>query len=157
MAVGSAALFGFLAGCASPRESRIQAASALFNTLDARAQSLIREGLVQEGFTREMVILALGQPTKVSVTETPQGTLETLAYRNFLYSSESAQKLAFDPPTLRSASGPMVSSSAPGGPSLTSTQGSRTQSTLTDGSDTPLATLHLELQGGRVTRVQLEP
>lgn len=146
-----------LTGCANPRETRIQEGAALFRTLQPAEQALIREGLVDVGFTREMVRLALGEPTRSSLAQTPQGPTETLVYRNVLQSPGSAQKLAFDTPTARPTGGVMTSAAAPGGPSLTSTQGSRAQSTLSDGSDTPLGTLYLELQEGRVVRMRIEP
>lgn len=157
LAFAAFALVLSLAGCASPRETRIQEGAALFRTLKPSDQALIREGLVDVGFTREMVLLALGEPTRRSTAETSQGAVETLVYRNVLMSPGSAQKLAFDTPSARPTGGVMTAAAAPGGPSLTSTQGSRAQSTLSDGSDNPVGTLLLELQAGRVTRMQMEP
>ncbi|MBI5769477.1 MAG: hypothetical protein HZA93_17005 [Verrucomicrobia bacterium] len=145
------------AGCQHPRAARIQEHAALFRSLDAFSQNLIENGLVNYGFTPELVYMALGKPSRVSSTATPEGPTETWIYKNFLYASANAAKFGVNNPGTKQQPGPMLSSSAPGGPSLTSTKTSPVQPTVSDMSDTPIATLFLELREGRVVTVRIEP
>jgi hypothetical protein len=51
----------FLAGC-STIDKRIQEKSALFNGLDAPTQEQLRKGIVEIGYSPDMVYIALGKP-----------------------------------------------------------------------------------------------
>lgn len=152
---GLALLFSF--GCQSPRLHRISENTVLFKSLDSFSQELIQNGLVNHGFSSAMVYMALGKPNLTSSVETPQGTVETWVYRNYLYTQDNASKLTLNHPGLKAQPGPMLSSSAPGGPSLTSTKTSPLQPTLSDIGDTPLGKLYVDLIADRVVKVRLEP
>jgi len=55
-------LAAFLIACDTP-QSRIKRNQALFESLPPDAQRKIRSGQVDIGFTKEMVLMALGRPT----------------------------------------------------------------------------------------------
>ena len=56
----------FAAGCQSRRATRIQENGALFQGLDSFSQQLIQNGLVNYGFTPELVYMALGKPNGIT-------------------------------------------------------------------------------------------
>ena len=74
-----------LAGCEHARTSRIQEHAALYASLDPFSKKLIRDGLINLGFTSEAVYMALGRPNRIATTETPDGSIETWSYKNYLY------------------------------------------------------------------------
>ena len=146
------------AGCHHPRTTRIQEQAALFQSLDSFSQRLIKSGLVNYGFTPELVYMSLGRPNRVAVEETAQGDVEIWVYKNFLYSTASAAKFGVNNQGTKQQPGPIISSSAPlGGPSLSSTKTSPVQATVTDMNDVPIATLFLEFVDGSVVVVRIEP
>jgi outer membrane protein assembly factor BamE (lipoprotein component of BamABCDE complex) len=68
-------LVALLTGCATPA-ARIRQNPDLFATFSPEAQTLIRQGRIEPGFTQDMVRMALGEPdrrymrrTQISVTE----------------------------------------------------------------------------------------
>ena len=68
-----------LAGCASAQASRIREKPTVFQSLTPRQQKQIKAGHVRVGFTTDMVYLALGKPSSVSLATTtgishPPGT-----------------------------------------------------------------------------------
>jgi hypothetical protein len=68
-----------LSACSTP-ESRISANQAAFDTLPPEAQQKIRNGQVDVGFTPEMVLMALGEPTKKYVRQTEHDAVEVWSY-----------------------------------------------------------------------------
>ncbi len=70
-----------VAGCATP-QGRIEKNQSYFDTLSSDAQTKIRAGKVDIGFTRQMVKLALGEPDNVYTRKTEKGTAEIWAYRD---------------------------------------------------------------------------
>jgi hypothetical protein len=144
-------------GCQSPRAARIQEKAALFASLDPRTQKIIENGLVDVGFTAELVQMALGKPNSVSAVDTVQGRLEIWTYRNFVYAHATAVALGVNNPGTRYTPGPIVSPNAPGGgPSLASTKSQGVQSTLAL-ADAPTGTLHVDLLEGKVAGLRLDP
>lgn len=79
--VGAAAL-AFLAACSTP-QSRIERNPAVFSSLSAGDQQLIREGKVAIGFTPEMVRLALGDPDRVYTRTDANGVSESWSYTTY--------------------------------------------------------------------------
>lgn len=67
----SLVLLALLAGC-STVDKRIQEKSVLFAGLDVATQEKLRQGIVEIGFTTDMVYIALGEPDdkreKISAT-----------------------------------------------------------------------------------------
>ncbi len=68
-----------LAACATPA-ARIKRNQALFDSLPATEQALIREGKVAIGFTPDMVRLALGSPDRRWLRTDAAGQTEVWAY-----------------------------------------------------------------------------
>lgn len=127
----------------------------MFAALDPAAQRLIREGLFDVGFRPELVYMALGTPSRRMARETDEGTVETWVYRNFVYANIGAMTLSANTPGSKPY-GPIISSSAPGGPSISSTKAGPVQPTIGDGTDAPVGTLHIEFLNGRVIRARVE-
>lgn len=68
------------AGCATTIDSRIRANPGLFASFPADAQEKIRQERVELGFTEDMVRIALGSPTRVTMRETENGTTMLWVY-----------------------------------------------------------------------------
>lgn len=73
-----AALF---AGC-STTSSRISKNQSLFDTFPAEVQAGIRAGKVDIGYTPEMVMMALGEPSRRYTRTTQNGSSEVWAYQS---------------------------------------------------------------------------
>jgi hypothetical protein len=142
--------------CQSPRESRIQQHADAYAATDAFSQNLIKKGMVDLGFTEQQVFMAVGKPNRVSRTETPEGTVETWTYKNFLIGDSRLIQFGASSPRdrgpVRAGTNPtqaagrnMAAVSRPGDP------------TIDDMVSPPLGTLHLELRGGRVSNAWIEP
>ena len=154
-AVGVSLLASVLSsGCHSPRTARIHENLELFQSLDPFSQKLVQEGLVNFGFTSQLVTMALGRPNRVTVAVTAAGPVETWTYRNFLYGTPTA-KLGIDPALPQRS--PM---SPPGGTDATSLGGTGTgqsQPSFSPMIDMPVGTLILELLEGCVVAIHIEP
>jgi len=72
-------LTGLLAGCATPA-SRIKKNQEVFDTYPPAVQDTIRKGLVEPGFTEEMVYLALGAPDRKYTRITPTRSISVWSY-----------------------------------------------------------------------------
>lgn len=144
------------AGCQHPRTARIEEHAALFASLDPARQEIIRQGLLDYGFSPELVYMALGKPNRKSAGETGQGATETWVYRNFVYGNSGAVRLSANTPGSKPY-GPIVSPNAPGGPSIFSTKAGPVQPTIGDGADSPVGTLIVEFLNGRVAGIRIEP
>ena len=71
-----------LAACSTPA-TRIKRNQALFDSLPAAEQALIREGKVGIGFTPEMVLLAVGDPDQRWTRTDAQGKSEIWSYTTY--------------------------------------------------------------------------
>ena len=146
-----------MTGCQTPRATRIDEHAALFASLDPATQAVIKAGLFDYGYSSDMVYMALGKPSRRTSAETVDGTVETWVFRNFVYGNiAGTMKMSANTPGSKPY-GPIVSSSAPGGPSLFSTKAGPVQPTISDGSDAPVATLYLDLLNGRVVAARIDP
>lgn len=72
-------LFLSLAGC-STFEKRAEEKAAIFSSLGAEAQEKLRQGIVEIGYTPDMVYIALGGPDSQSQRTTADGTDMTWIY-----------------------------------------------------------------------------
>jgi hypothetical protein len=68
-----------LAGC-STINSRIEANSAVFGALPLETQEKIRKGIVEVGYTPEMVYIAMGDPTEKRSSRSASRDRETWIY-----------------------------------------------------------------------------
>ena len=136
-------------GCLGPRSTRISQNEAFFASVDPFSQKLIRQGLINLGFTNELVYLALGKPNRTRTIQTSEGEVQVWIYRNFLYRQSGAVSINSRNLGTRSY-GPIASSSAPGGPSLSSTRSGPWQPTLSDDGGSTMGTLHVNFVEGFV-------
>ncbi len=79
LVAGAAALCLALAGC-DTTGNRIARHGDYFNTLPARHQELIRQGVIQRGFSQQEVYMAWGSPYHTALSEDRQGSSETWIY-----------------------------------------------------------------------------
>jgi len=68
-----------LAACATP-DSRIADNRSAFSQYPAEIQAKIKAGQVDVGFTPEMVLMALGEPTRKFTRKTEKGDTEVWGY-----------------------------------------------------------------------------
>lgn len=145
------------AGCLSPRAARIAEKAELFASLPPYDQNMIRRGLVSFDYTPDMVYLALGRPDKVETVDTQQGQVTTWTYRNFVYGgSTGGVRLGVNNPGSRYTPGRMVSSTAPGGPSLSSTQPGPVQPSIANMGDPTIATLWVDFIDDAVVGLRID-
>ena len=69
-----------LAAC-STTDSRIRDQQELFDSYPPETQQNIRNGVIEVGYSREMVLMALGKPDRKVETQTEAGTLEVWTYQ----------------------------------------------------------------------------
>jgi hypothetical protein len=142
-------------GCQSTRAYRIRENATLYASLDPFTRKLVADGLFDHGFTPELLYMSLGKPNRIVVSDTDRGHVEIWSYQNFLYANEGAVKIGSSTPGARLQDNTVLSSSAPGGPSLMSTKASPSQPTVTDVNDVALGTLYIELVEGRVVAARV--
>ena len=80
-ALGAACVLA-LAACSTPA-SRIKRNQALFDSLPAAEQALVREGKVGIGFSPEMVRLAVGEPDQRWIRTDAKGRVEIWSYTTY--------------------------------------------------------------------------
>jgi len=86
VSVGAAVLLAvMLAGCESDGgiAARSQEKSAVYASLKPWQKKYIDKGTVAEGFTPDMVYIAMGKPDKVDTKDYPQGKVEIWTYSRF--------------------------------------------------------------------------
>lgn len=90
----AAGLALLLAGC-STVSSRIDEKAAVFNSLDPQTQARIRQGLVDVGFTQDMVYMALGRPNSTREQQSSQGLQTTWVYNTYWQEYEGRQLVGY--------------------------------------------------------------
>ena len=68
-----------LVGCATPAQ-RIAKNPELFASFPEEAQAKIQKGMIDVGFTKPMVEMALGQPDRIYTRQTESNTQEIWSY-----------------------------------------------------------------------------
>lgn len=91
--VAALAVLG-LAGCSTVR-SRIQEKQHVFNTLDPQTQAKIQQGLVDLGYTTDMVYMAMGRPDETRDQVTNQGHETTWIYNNYWQQYEGSRLVGY--------------------------------------------------------------
>ncbi len=84
-----AALALGLAGCAGPAW-RIKRNPEMFGAFPPEAQSAVREGRIEVGYTRDMVFIALGRPQHTYDRVTREGSTEVWTYNGMRYATRYA-------------------------------------------------------------------
>jgi hypothetical protein len=148
-------LASLLAGCASSGVSaRIREKASVFETLPPEAQSTIKQGMVDRGFTEDMVYMAIGKPASVETTPTTQGTAEMWTYKNY-YAALNAMTPVINSPGQRRQYSIVAAGAPRSGTSIGSTRGGL-QTTL-DVPDLVACTLRVFFLNGIVAEAVLEP
>lgn len=142
-----------LAGCQSARESRIKEHATVWAELDPYNQRMIKEGLIDYGYSAAMVYMAIGKPDSSEIVDTLQGKVEIWTYKNFVFSGGVAMKLGVNNPGQRYTGGRMVSPNAPGGASIASTATSPIAPTVGNMADAPTGTLVLDILNDKLVAI----
>lgn len=77
-----AASLGFLTGCQTV-DDRIKEKPDVFAKLDTLTQDKIKQGIIDLGYTEDMVYLALGQPDQRRESVTADGNTTTWIYNTY--------------------------------------------------------------------------
>lgn len=64
--------------------SRAEEKSAVFGQLDPATQKHILNGNVERGYTKDMVYIAIGKPSKVEMRKSQDGDVEIWVYKNMV-------------------------------------------------------------------------
>jgi len=97
-----AAGLGFLAGCQSV-DSRIKEKPEVYANLDTATQDKIKQGIIEIGYTEDMVYLALGKPDQKREAIHENGRTTTWIYNTYYDRYDGAgfagyhRSLYFDP------------------------------------------------------------
>jgi hypothetical protein len=83
-----------LAGC-STIDTRIREKQDAFNRLDPQAQSKIRQGVVEVGYTEDMVYIALGRPDAQRQKTTLKGDETTWIYKTYYEQYEGVAQVGY--------------------------------------------------------------
>lgn len=146
-----------LPGCISTTGSRIQEKAAQYDRLDAATQEHIRKGLVENGYTADMVYMALGPATETKVASTPDGEVEIWSYKNMTL----ARKAGFRGLTYNTNMNitPTTRSGRPGtgmGKQAYSTIDLDRMDSASELPDLPMGTLRVYFFQGRVYKMMLK-
>ena len=76
-----------LVGCATP-ESRIRRHPDMFASFPTNVQANVRSGIVDVGYTPDMVYVALGRPARVIERTAAEGRFEIWVYTDITYSTQ---------------------------------------------------------------------
>ena len=83
-----------LAGC-STVQSRIEERQHVFNTLDPQTQARIRQGLIDVGYTTDMVYMAMGKPDETRERTSDEGQNTTWIYNAYWQQYEGSRMVGY--------------------------------------------------------------
>lgn len=89
-----ASSLGFLAACQSV-ESRIREKPEVYAGLDVETQYKIQQGIIDLGYTPDMVYLALGEPSQKRETMTENGRTLTWIYNTYYDRYDGSQMVGY--------------------------------------------------------------
>ena len=148
----------FLSACQSPRDSRVQEKAKVLQMQSPEVQAKVREGLIEAGFTTELVYIALGRPDRTTNGVTDSGPTMTWTYRNFPVTGTNAAATGMNVPGARAQNGGLSSANAPGGTgSISRTGPNGVQAGIGNVPDVAVATLVVEFSDDRVTAIRFDP
>ncbi|HYC71350.1 MAG TPA: hypothetical protein VEB66_09100 [Opitutaceae bacterium] len=84
------------AGCESAREARIRRNPHVYAQLDPEAQYNIQQGIIDLGYTPDMVYLALGAPDERRETLTADGVRQTWTYSTYYERYEGTRHVGYE-------------------------------------------------------------
>ncbi len=83
-----------LAGCNTVK-TRIEEKSEVFNSLDPQTQARVQQGLVDVGYTTDMVYIAMGKPDEVKDRVTADGHETTWIYNAYWQQYEGSRIVGY--------------------------------------------------------------
>jgi len=89
-----ASSLGFLVGCQSV-ESRIREKPDVYAGLDLETQDKIKQGIIDLGYTPDMVYLALGEPNQKRESRTENGRTLTWIYNTYYDRYDGTQMVGY--------------------------------------------------------------
>ncbi len=89
-----ASSLGFLVGCQTV-ESRIKEKPDVYAGLDVETQDKIKQGIIDLGYTPDMVYLALGEPSEKRETKTENGRTQTWIYNAYYDRYDGTQMVGY--------------------------------------------------------------
>ena len=110
--MGAAILLSLIViGCESDGgiAARTQEKSAVYATLTISQKRYIEKGVIDTGFTADMVYMAMGHPTKIETKEFPQGRAELWTYERYYPNYNAGQGFKYADFTTESAYQPQIS------------------------------------------------
>lgn len=144
--------------CASSPAARIQEKFAVFQRLSTTEQALIRQGEIEEGFTADMVYMALGRPS--STERIPTGG-EKWTYRNYYPSTHISNETLYQKTSSAGKESGSLTGAVgkSGGLTDASSHGGYYEGSggMTEASEVPAALMEVWFSGGRVSAFRLTP
>jgi hypothetical protein len=154
----TAAATVFISACQSARDTRAQEKADVLRMQSPEVQAKVRTGLIETGFTTELVYIALGRPDRTSTGKGDSGPTTAWYYRNFPVSGTNAAATGMNVPGARTQNGGLASANAPGGSgSISRTGPSGVQAGIGNVPDVAVATLVVEFSDERVTAIRFDP
>jgi hypothetical protein len=94
------------AGGCSTVKSRIEEKAAVFNSLDPQAQARLRQGIVDIGYTEDMVYIAMGRPDQTKERQAEGGVETEWIYNEYWQEYQGRQfagyrRIVYFDPTAR--------------------------------------------------------
>jgi hypothetical protein len=89
-----AATLAVLCGCSTVK-SRIQEKQHVFNNLDPQTQSKIQQGIIDIGYSTDMVYMAMGKPDQVRESTTAQGQETRWIYNTYWQQYEGSRMVGY--------------------------------------------------------------
>jgi len=141
------------AGCdpASGIATRITERSAVFTQLTSEQKTKIEQGVVEIGFTADMVYMAMGRPQNITEKDLPLGHVSMWTYQNFL-PNNSMSLLTANHPSRHGYTSGQTSANAP----RSSGAGNGPEPSIDGMPDLPTETLYVFLLNGRVCELKIE-
>lgn len=90
-----AALAAFCLGACSTVKSRIEEKASVFNALDSETQARLRQGIVDVGYTPDMVYIAMGRPDQTKEKQTAEGIDTTWIYNEYWQEYQGTQFVGY--------------------------------------------------------------
>lgn len=136
--------------------TRIQEKSVVFNNLEPWQQRDIQNGIVNVGYSTDMVYMALGKPSKIVTSANGEETIWT--YNNYYPpTAQSAPQMNIDSRGGSNYASQVESPNSPRGKSGIADTGTKgTAQTSLDVPDLPSDTLFVTFRNGQVFQTQLE-
>ena len=139
--IGTILLAITIAGCdhTSGIARRIQERSGVYARLTPDHQNKIEQGIIEVGFSTDMVYMALGRPQRTWEKTQPEGRVSIWTYRNMILPAESMALMTLNHPSRHGYTPGQTSANAP----RSAGGGSGPEPSVDGLPDLPTETLHV--------------